>query len=112
MGSLVRLSGGGGRIGLVLYDHREDAWGPVTRSTCRREPYLRIALPDGTVVDGKATAWTGDKVCAFWVADTQRHLVWMDAEHVTGIHRDQSIWTEINDDIAYYYPDEPIEEWD
>lgn len=48
----------------MLYETRHDDWGPVTRATYRREPYIHITLPDGSTADGKASAWTHDKVRA------------------------------------------------
>jgi hypothetical protein len=96
----------------MLYDHRDEHWGPVTRPRMGRHPYIRITLPDGTVVDGNATAWTKDKVYALWLVDLERHLQWMDTEHVIGIERDESSWTDAYDDYSYFYPAAPADGWD
>lgn len=96
----------------MLYYQCDEDWGPVTRPRTGQQPYIRITLPDGTVVDGKATAWTKDKVCALWLVDLERHLKWMDAEHVVGIERDESSWTDAYDDFSYFYPDAPVDGWD
>ncbi|MEO9246480.1 hypothetical protein ABDK96_02150 [Citricoccus nitrophenolicus] len=92
------------------YEDRNDSWGPTTQATYKQEPYICIALPDGTTVDGKALAWTKDKVYALWVTGPlfeDRHLAWMDATDVTRINRDNSRWKDPYDDYAHYYPELP-----
>lgn len=90
------------------YEDRDDSWRPTTHAPYKREPYVRAELADGTTVDGKASAWARDKVYVHWQdEDWQVHNQWMDAHHVTRIHRDESRWKDPYDDYAHYYPDLP-----
>ena len=90
------------------YEDRDEAWGPVTRAEYQREPYVRAALSDGSTADGKAHAWTRGQVLFHWQdEDWKVHNQWMDAEHVTRIHRDESRWRDPYDDFGHYYPDLP-----
>ena len=69
-----------------------------------RFPYIRITLDDGSTVDGKASAWQGDRFLAVWVdAHRQVHQLWMDNKHATRIPRKESSWHESPsaDDIAW-----------
>ncbi|MDI3330557.1 MAG: hypothetical protein QJR09_07440 [Micrococcus sp.] len=97
----------------MLYDQRDDSWGPVTHFRHRQEPYVQITFPDGTTTDGKALAWTRGKVYAVWVIDEDQHrqLQWMDANHVRRIDRDQSSWRDPYDDMGHYYPAAPADGW-
>lgn len=76
----------------------------VTRGQYRRYPYVRATLPDGTTRDGTATAWTRDRVYFRWTNPTGTDVqqLWMDAEHVTRIKRDDADVQDPYDDIRWY----------
>lgn len=58
-----------------------------------RQPYVRITLEAVTTVDGKASAWQGDKFLAVWF-DEQRanHQLWMDTKHAVRIPYREARW--------------------
>ena len=65
----------------------------VTHAPYRREPYVRVRFPGGVVVDGKAVAWTRDRVLVHWVVDGDQHREqWVPAQAVTRIRRADSSW--------------------
>ena len=59
----------------------------------RREPYVRVRLPDG-VVDAKAARWSHTHVLLHWVPvpGAAPRNAWVPAEWVTRISRDESSW--------------------
>ena len=58
-----------------------------------RQPYVRITLEDGTTVDGKASAWQGDRFLAVWFDEARNfHDLWMDTKHAVRIPYRESRW--------------------
>ena len=59
----------------------------------RREPYVRVKLPD-EVVDAKAARWSRTHVLLHWIPapDAAPRNAWVPAQWVTRISRDESSW--------------------
>lgn len=85
----------------------------VTRADYQREPYVRATLPDGSIVDGKATAWTDTTVLVKWYdlgkpsdvvagIPVHMHTAWVPAEQVARIKRSESTWIDVYDDYQHY----------
>lgn len=83
-------------------DAYDPIWGPISRPEYRREPYVRIAFPGGTTLDGKATAWTDTTVLVHSQAGGTVRNGWFEAEHVQRIKRSESIWQDMYDDAPWY----------
>ena len=69
-----------------------------------RQPYIRITLEDGTVVDGKAHAWQGNRILANWEDESRvRKSLWMDRQHAVRIPYRESRWHDSTsaDDIMW-----------
>ena len=79
--------------------------GRVVHETYRREPYVRVTLPNGRSMDGKAVAWTREFVLVHWMDDRMNVFNrWVPAAAVRRIPRDESAWQDPYDDFAFYYP--------
>ncbi len=74
----------------------------ISRAAYRREPYVHVS-GEGMDLDGKAVAWTRDRVLVHWVDDElAAHNVWVDASWVRRIRRCESAWGDPYDDFAFY----------
>lgn len=85
----------------------------VTHVPYQREPYVRATVDDGSVVDGKATAWMGTHVLVDWY-DRDRpaevvagipihmHSEWLLADRVQRIKRSESAWQDKYNDYDWY----------
>ncbi|MGJ9405245.1 hypothetical protein ACHABQ_02835 [Nesterenkonia aurantiaca] len=59
----------------------------------RREPYVRVELPDLGTVDAKVTRWTATRVLIRWVDESHdTRSAWVPVEWVTRIDRAESSW--------------------
>jgi len=98
---------------VMFYQNYEPSWGPVTRAGYGREPYIRITLPDGRIKEGRAYAWTNDKVLAQWpdhdapprqIAWMTTHVQesWIDAYHLTRIPRREATMRNPYDDTDWF----------
>src|SRR5699024_10755267 len=78
-----------------------------------RGPYVHITLPDGRVLEGRASAWTKNKVLATFVdpekppqivagVTVHRQSVWMDAEHIERIPRRDATKKNPYDDTDWF----------
>ena len=97
----------------MFYKNYNTAWGQVTRPGFGREPYVHITLPDGRVLEGRASAWTRDKVLATFVdpekppqivagVTVHTQSVWMDADHVQRIPRRDATEKNPYDDTEWF----------
>lgn len=67
--------------------------GRITHAPYRREPYVRVQLPQFGAVDAKAAAWTQTQVLIHWMdEDGKAHNQWVLALHVQRITRNESHW--------------------
>jgi len=97
----------------MFYKNYNPAWGPVTRAGYGRKPYILVTLPDGRVLEGRASAWTKNKVLATFVdpekppqivagVTVHRQSVWMDAEHIERIPRRDATKKNPYDDTNWF----------
>lgn len=78
---------------LLIYGEHSITPEDVVSAPYRREPYVRVELPDLGTVDAKATRWTKERVLIRWVsADHDNQSAWVPAEWVTRIDRADSSW--------------------
>lgn len=78
---------------LLIYGEHSIDPDEVQSAPYRREPYVRVELPDLGAVDAKATRWTKERVLIRWVnADHDNQSAWVPAEWVTRIDRAESSW--------------------
>lgn len=78
---------------LLTYGDHNITPGEVQSVPHRREPYVRVDLPDLGTVDAKATQWTKTRVLIRWVnADHDNQSAWVPAEWVQRIDRAESLW--------------------
>lgn len=78
---------------LLIYGEHSITPAEVVSAPYRREPYVRVDLPDLGTVDAKATRWTDSRVLILW--ETEHHdkqSAWVPAEWVTRIDRGESTW--------------------
>lgn len=66
----------------------------VVHAPYRRELYVRVSYPDGTVRDGKALAWTRDRVLFHAEPEGIVTDEWVPASAVRRISREQSSWVD------------------
>ncbi|MBO0594092.1 hypothetical protein I2485_02610 [Nesterenkonia sp. E16_7] len=78
---------------LLIYGERSIPPEEVQSTPYRREPYVRVELPDLGAVDAKATRWTDSRVLIRWVDDAHdTRGAWVPAEWVTRINGSESCW--------------------
>lgn len=78
---------------LLIYGAHSITSDEVQSAPYRREPYVRVELPDLGTVDAKATRWTETRVLIRWVdAAHDSRSAWVPAEWVTRISREESAW--------------------
>lgn len=78
---------------LLIYGEHSITPDDVVSAPYRREPYVRVELPDLGTVDAKVTRWTASRVLIRWVDDAQdSRSAWVPAEWVTRISREESSW--------------------
>lgn len=66
----------------------------VTHAPYRREPYIRVRFADGTVRDGKAMAWTRERVLFHAEPEGLVTDEWVPASAVRRIAREESAWVD------------------
>lgn len=97
----------------MLYESYDPAWGPATLPQYNQYPYILITTSDGMQFQGRATAWTRDKVRATWVdpeapprkvawTTTQVQRAWMDAHHARPISRREAAKKDPYDDYGHF----------
>lgn len=72
----------------------------ITRAPYRREPYVRLTLRDGSTLDGKALAWTRDRVLFHNEGGETVADYWVPASAVVRIDRADSRWQDPYDDVG------------
>ena len=72
----------------------------VTRAPYRREPYVRVTWQDGSVRDGKAMAWTRDRVLFHAEPEGVVTDEWVPAWAVVRIPREESGWIDPYDVVG------------
>lgn len=78
---------------LLIYGEHSVDPDEVHSAQYRREPYVRVELPDLGTVDAKATRWTQDRVLIRWVnADHDNQSAWVPAAWVNRIDRAEASW--------------------
>lgn len=78
---------------LLIYGEHHFTPDEVQSAPYRREPYVRVELPDLGTVDAKVTRWTQARVLIRWVDDAHdSRSAWVPAEWVTRINRAESRW--------------------
>lgn len=78
---------------LLLYGEHNITPDEVQSAPYRREPYVRVELPDLGRVDAKARKWAKDRVLIVWeTADHDRQSAWVPADWLTRISRAESSW--------------------
>lgn len=78
---------------LLIYGEHSITPDDVVSAPYRREPYVRVDLPDLGTVDAKATRWTHSRVLILW--ETEHHdkqSAWVPADWVIRIERADSRW--------------------
>lgn len=64
----------------------------------RREPYVRVELPDLGTVDAKARRWSVDRVLLLWeTPDNVRYQAWVPVSWCQRISREESAWKDHDD---------------
>ena len=72
--------------------------GPITHAPYRREPYVRVQLPQFGTVDAKAAAWTRTQVLLHWIDDNGKaNNEWVLAVRVRRITLAESAWQDPHD---------------
>lgn len=77
---------------LIYGEHNVDP-NEVVSAPYRREPYVRVDLPDLGTVDAKVRRWTKTRVLVLW--ETEHHdkqSAWVPAGWVMRIDRAESRW--------------------
>lgn len=78
---------------LLVYGEHDVDPDEVQSASYRREPYVRVDLPDLGTVDAKATRWTDSRVLIRWVDEAHdSRSAWVPAKWVTRIRRAESRW--------------------
>lgn len=78
---------------LRVYGEHDVDPSEVVSAPYRREPYVRVVLPDLGTVDGKAVRWTRTRVLIRWVDGAHdSRSAWVPAEWVHRISRADSAW--------------------
>lgn len=77
----------------------------VSRPHYRREPYVRVQIPNAGTLDAKAVAWTQTMVLIHWADTRTVHEVWVPATAVTRMPRRDSTWQDPYDDYDWYAAD-------
>lgn len=78
---------------LLIYGAHSITSDEVQSAPYRREPYVRVDLPDLGTVDAKVRRWTPTRVLIAW--DDEHHdrrNAWVPAEWVNRISREESSW--------------------
>lgn len=74
----------------------------ITRADYQKEPYVRAALDGGTIVDGKACAWTNTLLLFKYVIGHTFHNECVKATQVQRIKRSESAWIDPYDKSEDY----------
>lgn len=78
---------------LLIYGEHNVRPEEVVSAPYRREPYVRVELPDLGTVDAKATRWTDSRVLIRWVdAAHDSRSAWVPASWATRISQAESSW--------------------
>lgn len=78
---------------LLIYGEHSITQDEVVSARHRREPYVRVELPDLGEVDAKATRWTKSRVLILWENDHHdKQSAWVPADWVNRISRAESRW--------------------
>ncbi|MGJ9371825.1 hypothetical protein [Nesterenkonia sp. CF4.4] len=78
---------------LLIYGEHSLDPAKVKSAPYRREPYVRVELPDLGTVDAKVRRWTPTRVLVVWDDDAHdRRSAWVPADWVTRIDRAESSW--------------------
>lgn len=78
---------------LLIYGEHHITPDEVQSAPYRREPYVRVDLPDLGTVDAKATRWTKTRLLILWENEHHdKQSAWVPAEWATRISRAESTW--------------------